>query len=354
MRILFVTGRAHLPQSFGGVQSSTETTILSLQSAGHQCAVACALWTGGAFAFERRVRLKLSRKPFVTDTGRGYPVYRSWTPVDTIGRVAEDFRPDVAVVQHSQTVPFTKALSAAGVPVAVYFRNLEFEELSGDLRELPPGVRYIANSRFTAAAYTERYGIDAVVLPPLIDARRYRTETRGSAVTMINPVPQKGIDVTLEIARLCPDIPFNIVEGWGLPDETRRRIDAINAVTGNITVQPRTEDMRSVYANTRVLLAPSQWQEAWGRVASEAHVSGIPVIGSDRGGLPEAIGPGGIVVPHDAPAEHWAKALRDIWDDEGSWTRLSNAAVAYSLREEMQLDGHVRTLLATLEAARGC
>ncbi len=57
----------------------------------------------------------------------------------------------------------------------------------------------------------------------------------------------------------------------------------------------RTMDTRSVYAATRVLLVPSQWKaETWGRVASEAQFSGIPVLASDVGGSPEAVAPGGV------------------------------------------------------------
>ena len=38
-------------------------------------------------------------------------------------------------------------------------------------------------------------------------------------------------------------------------------------------------DMRSVYAKCRILLAPSVWEEAYGRVVTEAQISGIPVVG---------------------------------------------------------------------------
>ena len=54
-------------------------------------------------------------------------------------------------------------------------------------------------------------------------------------------------------------------------------------------------DMRSVYRDTKVLLVPSQWLETWGRVATEAQFSGIPVLASRSGALPEAVGPGGIL-----------------------------------------------------------
>src|SRR3546814_9608260 len=95
--------------------------------------------------------------------------------------------------------------------------------------------------------------------------------------------------------------------------EERAALHARVAAHSNLRLQQRTHDMREVYRRTHTLLVPSQWEEAWGRVATEAQFSGIPVLASDSGGLPEAVGPGGSVLPHDAPAAVWAAALREYW-----------------------------------------
>lgn len=47
-------------------------------------------------------------------------------------------------------------------------------------------------------------------------------------------------------------------------------------------------DMEPVFDNISVLIVPSLWQEAWGLIATEAQLRGIPVIASNVGGLPEA------------------------------------------------------------------
>ena len=86
--------------------------------------------------------------------------------------------------------------------------------------------------------------------------------------------------------------------------------------------------MKTVYGRTKILLAPSKWEEAWGRVASEAHCSGIPVVGSRRGGLPEAIGEGGIVLDYDAPLDDWVASIRQLWNDADHYDRLSAAALS--------------------------
>lgn len=83
------------------------------------------------------------------------------------------------------------------------------------------------------------------------------------------------------------------------------------------------------------LLVPSIWEEAYGRVATEAQVSGIPVIASNRGGLPEAVGPGSILIDPDAPIEEWVAATKRLWEDSQYYEQLSAAATVYAHRPEL-------------------
>ncbi|ULB12441.1 glycosyltransferase (plasmid) [Cereibacter azotoformans] len=101
-------------------------------------------------------------------------------------------------------------------------------------------------------------------------------------------------------------------------------------------LQGRTADMKAVYDKARLVLAPSLWQEAWGRVATEAQFCGLPVIGSSRGGLPEAIGPGGLIVDADAPLSAWVAAVRRLWDDPAEYERLAIEAIAHAGRPEIK------------------
>ena len=53
----------------------------------------------------------------------------------------------------------------------------------------------------------------------------------------------------------------------------------------------------------RILVVPSRWAEPFGVVALEGIACGCVVIGSENGGLKEAIGPCGLVFPNgNAPA----------------------------------------------------
>lgn len=348
--IIFAGGNGYPPQAAGGVQSSTHHLARGLLASGHRPRVLAPLYGEGWFGLQARARLKLSAQGFVTDRTQGYPVHRAWFPHQAAAAVQREKRPDVAVIQCHGTVQIGQAFAAEGVPLVVYLRNVEFEELGGDIRSLI-GARFIANSAFTARRYAEVFGISAMIIRPTIDRAQYETTPTGNLVTFINPVSAKGLDLAIAIAAACPDIPFLFVESWLLSPDQRRDLSQRIAVHPNIRFEPRTSDMKALFRRTRVLLAPSRWEEAWGRVASEAHCSGIPVVGSTRGGLAEAIGPGGIALDHDAPVSDWAAAVRSLWADADRHAAASAAALAYSRRPEMDSARQFETFLTEIETA---
>lgn len=350
LKVVFAGGNGYPPQAAGGVQSSTHLLASTLLARGHQPAVLAPLYGDGLFGLQARVRLKLTGQGFVTDHGLGYPVHRAWFPEQQVGALLKTFQPDVAVVQCHQTVPLGLAFAAAGVPLLVYLRNVEFAELGGDPRDLPD-AHFIANSAFTAGRYAEAFGIQATVIPPIIDRSLYETTPDGDLVTFIGPVPAKGLDRAIDIATACPDIPFLFVESWLLAPDQRAALQSRIGPLPNVRFQSRSSDMKGLFRRTRVLLAPSLWEEAWGRVASEAHCSGIPVVGSSRGGLAEAIGPGGIVLDYDAPLAEWVNAVRSLWSDPAAHAAASDAARAYSRRPALDSEHQFTTFLSLLESA---
>lgn len=350
MRVLFTCGVGYLPQRSGGSQSSTDQLANALKRIGHEPAVLTALEHGGRLAWQSKLQRKLTGRTFSCDQSMGYPVFRAWDPTET-SEVVRRFRPNVAVVQNGSMVPIARSLQHEGVPVVLYFRNVEFDEMGGSLKDIRP-VTCISNSNFTAQRYFDTYGIKSTVIPPLIEVEKYRTDSTRENVTLINPSPLKGGNLAIEIAALCPDIPFVFVQSWKLYDKTHSELVAKIAQVPNITLLPRTNNMKSVYGRARILLAPSQWEEAWGRVASEAHCSSIPVLGSNQGGLPEAIGSGGIILPYNAPAKEWAKTLRHMWNDLSAYNQLSLAACDFSKRPEILPENQFQTFIEVIRSAK--
>jgi glycosyltransferase involved in cell wall biosynthesis len=334
LRLLFVSDHAYLPQRVGGTKSSTHDLCLSLAEWGHQVGVFCRLGGRDAVGLYHRVLNRLGR--CAADHVLGYPVWRNHRiEAATLGAVASRFQPDAVVVQAEHPSPVIEAALATNLPTLVYLRDVELQKFASP----PPrvaAVRYVANSAFTAQRYREAFGIAAEPIPPLIRPERFITTTSRQFVTFINPVPLKGSEIAFALAARRPDLPFLFVAGWPVTPAEEAARQARARRLPNITWQASVQDMRPVYARTRLLLAPSLWEEAWGRVVSEAQISGIPALASRRGGLPEAVGPGGMLVPHDAPVEEWAAALGAMLDDPARYAAVSAAALAHASRPDIQ------------------
>jgi glycosyltransferase involved in cell wall biosynthesis len=348
LRILFATDHIHFPQGGGGGERNTHELSVTLSEQGFSPAVLAAMWVDGSWlSWRNRLRRILPpRVEFPCDTACGYPVFRGWD-MTRGNEVVQRFRPDVAVVQSTAPQPILRTLSRTGLPMVLYIHEVESLDY---LRALGGfDLTLLANSKFTARRIKDYVGLDSHVVPPLIDARYYRTETSRNRVLFVNTVPRKGLDIAFAIAERRPDIQFDFVLSWILKPERIAELEARANRAGNIVLHPPTDDMRSLYATTRLLLVPSQWEEAWGRVVSEAHLNGIPVLGSDRGGLPESIGSGGLMLPAEAPLEDWLAALSRIWDEPESYETYVRAARLYSNRPEIQPAAIVSRLSTILE-----
>jgi glycosyltransferase involved in cell wall biosynthesis len=348
MKVLFATHHAYLPHHVGGSEFSTHDLCLTLREHGVAVAVVSSLFPRGWLAARRRLAFAgRGADSVVRDDALGYPVFRCKRPAATVGKVVRDFRPSVAVLQAGRPLAFVDELVDAGVPCAVYLRDASFDDLGGTVRARP-GVRYLATSRDLASTFAERFGIRPLRIPPLVRPERYRVEPSRRNVTFVCPFASKGLDIALGLAARRPDIPFVFVESWQLHPVRRLLLNRRLRRLRNVTHRPPTDDMRGIYREARLVLVPSRAREGWGRVTSEAQLSGIPALASRIGGLPEAVGPGGILVDPEAGLEPWARALARMWDDPEEYARLAALARQHSSRPDFQPAAIAQRLLAAL------
>jgi glycosyltransferase involved in cell wall biosynthesis len=333
MRILLASTVEHLPEATGGVESTTHELALALRALG---------WEPGVLA-----RSRAGGRGLAVDRELGYAVHRSARPLAALPRLLAAWRPDAALVQLGRIMPLAARLLAAGVPTLVYLHNLQQASWGGPLLR-DPRLVYLTNSAFMAAQLAPLIGRRPTAIPPLIDPERYRTVPQGLCVTFVNPLPAKGLAVALGLAAARPNIPFEFVESWLLRPAEEARLGAALAGLPNVALVRRVADMRPVYGRARLLLAPSRWIESWGRVASEAQVSGLPVLASGSGGLPEAVGPGGILLPPEAPLSDWRAALSRLWDEPAAYRRLAEAARRHAARPAIQPDRVLAALVAAI------
>ncbi len=104
-------------------------------------------------------------------------------------------------------------------------------------------------------------------------------------------------------------------------------------ISGRVTFHGHVDEERipETYRRFDVLAVPSvplpSWVEQFGRVVVEAQASGIPVVASASGALPDVVGTDGVLVPPNDPTGLRA-ALQRFLDEPGLWERLRAAGLA--------------------------
>lgn len=158
-----------------------------------------------------------------------------------------------------------------------------------------------------ARVHVAHPGVDAAGLAP-------GTPTAGAFLTVAAVIPGKGHDVLLDALALLDE------PGWqclcvGSVDrdpayaaDLRRRVLDRGLGGRVLFVGPQTETVLArSYQAADLLVLPSR-AETYGMVVTEALARGVPVVATDVGGVPEAMGHGagvvrpGVLVPPDDPA----------------------------------------------------
>lgn len=186
-----------------------------------------------------------------------------------------------------------------------------------------------ARSVIAVSAYSRDYlqrhgGIEATVLRfPVFGAGPFtHTPPDTGYVAMINPCAAKGLPIFLALAARFPEVPFAAVPTWGGDPKV---LEAL-ARLPNVTLLDADDDIGTVLAEVRVLLAPSLVPETFGYVAIDAMLRGIPVLAGNLGGQPEAkLGIDYIlpVTPLERSIEAWHAALATLLSDAAAWHHLS-------------------------------
>jgi len=321
MRILFVND-FHVPQLFRGTEVNTHALCSRLVEMGHEPMVTCALIPGGFLGLQSRLKMKINAaRAWVRDDAAGYPTYRSWHVARTLEEVATHARADVIVIQ-------TGNLSVVELVVQLGLPTLHYLHFIPDWTSLPPIPRgkYITNSIFCQERIKEIYNVNSTVIRPIVLPEDYRTKILRKEVTSFGMLLDKGADIVLELARRNPKIPFRIYANQRSLQERDRPLMQKAATLPNVVVAPSRRSGASIYRKTRLVLAPSRWQETRGRMATEAHVNAIPVLASNRGGLPDAVGTGGKCLSSEASINEWHEALGTMFNDNEAFSAYQRGA----------------------------
>lgn len=350
VHILLATGQLFTPQMMGGLQESGNALAQQLKERGHSVSLLASLSDKGFIGLRGRLIMKLFNQRAAKDNVLGYPIWRAWFPWESLEWLVKRIKPDVIIVLARQPVRIAQAANKLGIPVVMMLQDVEFNDHGGSFAELG-NVKSVANSQFTADRYEQAFGIKPVVVHPIIYEDKYKTESTRENVTFINPHKLKGLDIALAVAKALPEIPFSFIETWPLTDEERKLLKISLEQLPNVQFFLPVANMQNVYKKCRILIVPSRWEEAYGRVASEAQFSGIPVVASNRGGLPEAVGKGGILLDPDVSIEQWIAAVKQLWNDKNYYLELSNQAYTHAKRPELNIEHQINVWESVINSA---
>ncbi len=234
-------------------------------------------------------------------------------------------------------------LRGSRVPYVVYSaQNLD--------KRYPPPFRWFErwSLRGAAGAYTcnvaaadilRRKGLagPAVVIPLGVDVERFSPDDRPPPEGRLRVgfvgrlIPHKGVDVLLRAVaadeRLTLEVAGAGPEAARLGDlATELGVARRVVFRGHVTEAATPE----VYRHFDALAVPSVptagWVEQFGRVVVEAQASGVPVVASRSGALPEVVGDAGILVEPGDP-EALGRALASLLDVPGRWAETRAAGL---------------------------
>ena len=186
------------------------------------------------------------------------------------------------------------------------------------------------------------------LLPNFVPADRFAGGSRAGAgeyaLVAGRLVEEKGFDTAVRAA-VGAGVSL-VVAGEGPDQERLRELAAGGDVrfTGLLTPGRLAEVRR----DAGLVLAPSRCEEACPYSVLDALAAGVPVLASDRGGLPELVSPDSVLPAEDPGA--WTDALARLWRDPEARTRLGEGALERA-RDQLGEERYYRGLMGVYAGA---
>jgi glycosyltransferase involved in cell wall biosynthesis len=173
--------------------------------------------------------------------------------------------------------------------------------------------RFLAVSRFVRTKHIEvGFDPDRIrVKSNFVPSAEQRHGPGGYLLFLGRISREKGLDTVI---RALPDAVELVVAGDG-PDRDRLEPSVGGNVCFTGSVSP--DEVPPLLRGARALVVPSRWYEGQPRVILEAFATGVPVLASRIGGLPELVRAGyngDLVDPDDV--DGWRAAIGRIADPD--------------------------------------
>jgi glycosyltransferase involved in cell wall biosynthesis len=381
--VKFLLAADNFTRGSGGAPRSAQELVRALLAAGHRVAVLEEGPPAGKQPWEGadlfRARLHGPLMPGDRDL-RTVLLNPRWRA--EVSALAAAFRPQLVITQGMLAPGAIQAARAARLPVAYFFRGyaplcpLHFTGLDPEERCsrpecwkcLPPArkLKYplvraalelydrtvpgaeliVANSHYVARLLARYWGARAEVVFPALAVAPAEAPANSPEgyLLFVKPQRAKGLELVVELARSLPERSFAVA------GEVGRGAAAALGALANVKLLGWREDMAEVYRGARLVLGPSRMPEPFGRVFAEAAAVGCPVLAFRTGGIPEAVGDGGLLLERTAGAGEWRRALEAL-DEPERYADLQRAALR-TARETAARSGPQHAVRLMEEAAR--
>jgi glycosyltransferase involved in cell wall biosynthesis len=213
--------------------------------------------------------------------------------------------------------------------------------------------RFVVPSEY-AAGQAALLGLPADkidVVPHYLPAPAFAGESRAAegqyALVAARLSPEKGVDTAIEAAALA-NIPLRVAGDGPASAQLMELANVIGAPVDFIGRLDRAGIEREL-RGAAMLLMTSRFHEFAGYSALEAMATGVPVIGTRLGALPELLGSDRCLPPNDQHAI--AARMRQLWC-EPERRRSEGEALIARAREGHSEERYVERLLAVYRRSR--
>ncbi len=318
LRVLFV-GKAHLSH-VGGAEMSTRYLAAALANRGNDVSLLASV--------KRRSIRGLFDQALVSTTGRilehavseaGCATVSSIRPLRTLRSAVQGAPPDVVVVTGTDPDFAVAALrECADRPTILYVR---VDAAIPVARDAPVDL-VVTNSAFMAGQIAA-LGVKATFLPsvfPPSDTSSHPRRRRSSSSTRSRRRASTSPSTSPSIVPTSHSCSASVGGSNAAALRSLRTRGSKAWEHRDPKGDARSDSGCSATAACCSYRASGRSRGA--RVVSEAQISGIPTVASRVGGLPESVGPGGILVTPRTPSVAWLEALSEVWDDQDRYARL--------------------------------